>query len=119
MAEREGDNIIVTIRRSKLFGKLPQEEEQHAKGLPALEICLIQDQIPVDHKADTVIKAALRKRSIAARGQAPSILLHRTDCRPRSSLLQAHVPRGAAQGKGLISISAGSSTRGPRPLGQK
>ena len=27
--------------------------------------------------------------------------------------------RGAAQGKGLISISAGSSTRGPRPLGQK
>ena len=45
----------------------------------------------MDHKADTVIKAALRKRSIAARGQAPSILLHRTDCRPRSSLLQAHV----------------------------
>ena len=32
MAEREGDNIIVTIRRSKLFGKLPQEEEQPCLG---------------------------------------------------------------------------------------
>ena len=54
MAEREGDNIIVTIRRSKLFGK-PQEEEQPCLGPSGLEICLIQDQIPVDHKADTVI----------------------------------------------------------------
>jgi hypothetical protein len=34
-------------------------------------------------------------------GQAPLILLHRTDCRPCSSLPQAHVLEGRGPGKGV------------------
>ena len=55
---------------------------------------------------------------LAAPALDESHLVYEATC-SCSARLQAHVLKGADHGKGLINMSAGSSTRGPMPLGQK